>query len=112
MHVSAIAFACKVFASRAEQHMTTPNRPEQTREAQTWATQRAQATQSNPDPEQILYKCYRVHVSKSVIFSRTLGSWPHAANTNYVYTLLRQLGEEGVDGKDASRKGILENKPF
>jgi len=77
----------RVVQNRAEYHMTMHNRPEQAREAQIWATQRAQATQSNLDPEQILYKCYRVHVSKSIIFSC-------ATNTNYVYTLLRQLDEE------------------
>ena len=45
-------------------------------------------------------------------FFTDLGHQSHTMNTNRVDTLLRQLGEERVDGKGASRKGILENKPF
>ena len=53
------------------------------------------------------HKCYWVHVSMPVIFSRTfLGQWSHATETNYVYTLPRQLDEERVDGRGTSRKGV------
>ena len=45
-------------------------------------------------------------VLKSMIFSWTWEYQSHTINTNWVDTLLRQLGKERVDGKGASRKGI------
>ena len=41
----------RVVQNMPEHRMTMHNKPEHTREAQTWTTQRAQAAQSNLDPE-------------------------------------------------------------